>query len=191
MDLPPSSLLGRLEAFLPEMEKANQTTEKLAQQGKLEVLDSNLEVAGTDQQREVEEEEEADGDDAAEGVEQEEDGAEPGAGPPTRTVQLVSAGICVFIVYLHVARGMKYKRVQHGAKCCSNASTQGGSALPLYCCVSSSGLCPWRLRRHPDSQNGTGEGGCEWSSRGGRNRHRRGAGGRGGRQGGGFIACCA
>lgn len=117
MDLPPSSLLGRLEAFLPEMEKANQTTEKLAQQGKLEVLDSNLEVAGTDQQREEEEEEEADGDDAAEGVEQEEDGAEPGAGPPTRTVQLVSAGVCVCIVYLHVARGMKYKRVQHGAKC--------------------------------------------------------------------------
>lgn len=89
MDLPPSSLLGRLEAFLPEMEKANQTTEKLAQEGKLEVLDNNLEVAGTDQQREAAEgtDEEDEG-----GEEEEEEGGE-GEGPeaPPRTVQLVSA----------------------------------------------------------------------------------------------------
>eukprot|EP00903_Cladosiphon_okamuranus_P007686 g7450.t1 len=86
MNLPPSSLLGRLEAFLPELEKANQTTEKLAQEGKLEVIDSNLEVAGTEQQRE--EAEEYDEDDAAEGVEQDEGGAAPRAAPGTRTVQL-------------------------------------------------------------------------------------------------------
>ncbi|CAM9370277.1 unnamed protein product [Ectocarpus sp. 12 AP-2014] len=52
MNLPPSSLLGRLEAFLPEMEKANQKTEKLAQEGKLEVLDGSLEVADSDKQTE-------------------------------------------------------------------------------------------------------------------------------------------
>lgn len=86
MNLPPSSLLGRLEAFLPEMEKANQTTEKLAQEGKLEVLDSNLEVAGTDQQSE--ETEEAEEVEATEGV-------EPGAAPPTRTVQLVRSVSCI------------------------------------------------------------------------------------------------
>eukprot|EP00752_Nemacystus_decipiens_P012051 g10684.t1 len=86
MNLPPSSLLGRLEAFLPEMEKANQTTEKLAQEGKLEVLDSNLAVAGSDHQAEVAGE--ADEEEATEGTEQGEDGAEAGAVPPTRTVQL-------------------------------------------------------------------------------------------------------
>lgn len=91
MNLPPSSLLGRLEAFLPELEKANQSTEKLAQEGKLEVLDSNLEVAGTEQHREEAEEDEED--EATEGVEQDEGGAEGGAAPATRTVQLVSARI--------------------------------------------------------------------------------------------------
>ncbi|CAM9396497.1 unnamed protein product, partial [Hapterophycus canaliculatus] len=86
MDLPPSSLLGRLEAFLPEMEKANQTTEKLAQEGKLEVLDSNLEVAGADHQSEAAEgTDEEDGD---EDQEQEEGGPGEGAGAPPRTVQL-------------------------------------------------------------------------------------------------------
>lgn len=89
MNLPPSSLLGRLEAFLPEMAKANQTTKKLAQEGKLEVLDNNLEVAATNQQ----ETEEADEEEATERVEQEEEGAGSGEAPSTRTVQLVSAGI--------------------------------------------------------------------------------------------------
>lgn len=88
MDLPPSSLLGRLEAFLPEMEKANQTTEKLAQEGKLEVLDGSLEVAGTDQPREtVEGTDEEDGDKE----EEQEEGEGEGAAAPPRTVQLVSA----------------------------------------------------------------------------------------------------
>ena len=91
MNLPPSSLLGRLEAFLPEIEKANQTTEKLAREGKLEVLDNNLEVAGTNEP--TEEAEEADEEVAAEGVGHDNDDAEPGAAPSTRTVQLVSAGI--------------------------------------------------------------------------------------------------
>lgn len=91
MNLPRSSLLGRLEAFLPEMEKANQTTEKLAQEGTLEVLDSNLEVAGTDQQREEAGTDEEEGEDEVEGHEREGEGEGTGAAPP-RTVQLVSAG---------------------------------------------------------------------------------------------------
>lgn len=74
---------------MPEMEKANQTTEKLAQDGALEVLDSNLEVAGTDQQREeAERTDEEEGEEVAE--EHEREGVEIGAVPP-RTVQLVSA----------------------------------------------------------------------------------------------------
>lgn len=92
MDLPPSSLLGRLQAFLPEIEKANQTTQKLVEEGKLEVLDDHLEVAGTEQEKEeAEETDEEDEDD--ERAEQEgtatEDGSGAGAVPP-RTVQLVS-----------------------------------------------------------------------------------------------------
>lgn len=93
MNLPPSPLLGKLEAFLPELEKANQATEKLAQEGKLEVIDSNLKVAGTDHEREetersgAEEEDESEG----EGKEQEEgQGAATATAPPARTVQLVS-----------------------------------------------------------------------------------------------------
>lgn len=94
MNLPPSSLLGRLEAFLPEMEKANQKTEKLAQEGKLEVLDGSLEVADSDKQTEG-----AEGTDDEAGdseVEEEEEGGqvEGAAGVVTarRTVQLVSVG---------------------------------------------------------------------------------------------------
>lgn len=87
MNLPSSSLLGRLEAFLPEMEKANQTTDKLVKEGKLEVLDDNLEVAGADQQGEG-----AEGtDDEEDDEEEEEGGGQAGAAPP-RTVQLVRMG---------------------------------------------------------------------------------------------------
>lgn len=113
MNLPPSSLLGRLEAFLPEMEKANQTTEKLVKEGKLEVLDTNLEVAGTDQQGE--ETEEADEEEATGEVHQEEeDGAGPGAAPPSRTVQLVSAAFCMCTA---VARGGSQGHSTHGGLC--------------------------------------------------------------------------
>lgn len=99
---------------MPEMEKANQTTEKLAQEGKLEVLDGSLEVAGTDQQRE--EAEDAEEEEATEGVAQEIEGAEPGGAPPTRTVQLVRA--CIMSLYL--ARGVQ-KECRTGPKVVSSA----------------------------------------------------------------------
>lgn len=73
------------------MEKANQTTEKRAQEGTLEVLDSNLEVAGTDQQKEEAGTDEEEGDDEVEVQERGGEGSGTGAVPP-RTVQLVSAG---------------------------------------------------------------------------------------------------
>lgn len=97
MDLPPSALLGRLQAFLPEMEKANRTTERLFADGKLDVIDANLAVA-TDQQHEDEGGEATDNEDEAE--EEVEDGIqggrnwpdgarEEGASGDCRTVQLV------------------------------------------------------------------------------------------------------
>lgn len=100
MNLPPSSLLGRLEAFLPEINNANKATEKLAKEGKLEVLDDNLEVAGSDEQAEgVEGTDEEDGeeeDQEGEGVGREVEGGGAGAGAlPPRTVQLVSGTILV------------------------------------------------------------------------------------------------
>ena len=52
MDMSRSSLLGRLEAFLPEMEKANRETDKLAQEEKLEVIDKKLKVASPEDLRE-------------------------------------------------------------------------------------------------------------------------------------------
>lgn len=47
MDLPRSSLLSTLQQFLPEIEEANRKTARLAADGKLDVLDSNLEVASS------------------------------------------------------------------------------------------------------------------------------------------------
>lgn len=72
------------------MEKANKTTEKLAQEGTLEVLDSNLEVGGTDQQEDAETDEEG-GEEVVEEQERQGEGLDIGEVPP-RTVQLVSAG---------------------------------------------------------------------------------------------------
>lgn len=87
MNLPPSALLGRLQAFLPELEEANRTTEKLAMEGKLEVLDTSLEVANTEQKEEAEatDEEGEDGEEA-EGT------GEDAKSPPPQTIQLVSDG---------------------------------------------------------------------------------------------------
>lgn len=103
--MPPSALLGRLQAFLPELEEANRTTEKLAKEGKLEVLDTNLEEANTDQPKEEaeatdeEEEEEEEDEEEAEGT-----GAGGGEGdeglPPPKTIQLVSEGV----VYRYIAQ---------------------------------------------------------------------------------------
>ena len=87
MSLPPSALLGRLQAFLPELKEANLLTEKLAKEGKLEVLDTNLEAAGTDEQKE---------EDAEATNEEEEDEEEAGragqggeGSAPPKTIQLV------------------------------------------------------------------------------------------------------
>ena len=91
MSLPPSALLGRLQAFLPELKEANLLTEKLAKEGKLEVLDTNLEAAVTDEQKE---------EDAEATNEEEEDEEEAGragqggeGSAPPKTIQLVSEGV--------------------------------------------------------------------------------------------------
>lgn len=97
MSLPPSALLGRLQAFLPELEEANRTTESLAKEGKLQALDTNLEVADTDQQKEEAEatdEDEEENEDEAEGVGGAEGGEEGDGGlPPPKTIQLVSESV--------------------------------------------------------------------------------------------------
>lgn len=90
--MPPSALLGRLQAFLPELQEANRTTERLAKEGRLEVLDTNLEVVDTDQQKEEadatdEDEEEAEGAETRVGEEGD------GGLPPPKTIQLVSEGV--------------------------------------------------------------------------------------------------
>lgn len=92
--MPPSALLGRLQAFLPELEEANRTTEKLAMEGKLEVLDTNLEVADTEQQKEEAEATDEEGED---GEEAEETGEEDEKSPPSKTIQLVSDECCLQI----------------------------------------------------------------------------------------------
>lgn len=104
MNLPPSSLLGRLEAFLPEMKEANQATQKLAEEGTLEVLDGSLQVAPTQPEQEDqeegggtdnEEEEEEEGEGGGGG--EEEEGGEMGEAPP-RTVQLVSGIANIYMI---------------------------------------------------------------------------------------------
>ncbi|CAM9163894.1 unnamed protein product [Sphacelaria rigidula] len=96
MNLPPSALLGRLQAFLPEMEKANKATERLLADGKLDVIDANLQVATGhqrgDESAEETDNEEVEGEAGEEDAEEEEDedGPETGgaAGADSRTVEL-------------------------------------------------------------------------------------------------------
>lgn len=94
MDLPRSSLLGRLQAFLPEMEKANRETEKLAEEGKLAVLDDKLEVVDSDGRKDqVEDTDSEDDEEENEGEENEGEegrgGERAGEAVPPRSVQLV------------------------------------------------------------------------------------------------------
>lgn len=103
MNLPPSALLGRLQAFLPEMEKANKATERLLADGKLDVIDANLQVATGhqrgDESAEETDNEEVEGEVGEEDAEEEEDedGPETGgaAGADSRTVELVRVGMVV------------------------------------------------------------------------------------------------
>lgn len=88
MDLPRSSLLGRLQAFLPEMEKANHETEKLAKEGKLAVLDDKLEVVDSDGRKEQVGNTDSEGDEENEG-EEGKTGETAGEAVPPRSVQLV------------------------------------------------------------------------------------------------------
>lgn len=97
MDLPPSALLGRLQAFLPEMEKANKQTQRLATEGKIDLIDANLRVA-TDHGSEDEDGEETDNEDDEEGDAQEEEVEREGAaaGSDGRTIQMVRLCSCQY-----------------------------------------------------------------------------------------------
>ncbi|CAN0309861.1 unnamed protein product, partial [Discosporangium mesarthrocarpum] len=99
MTLPPSSLLERLGAFLPEMAKANEEILSLSKSGKLEMLDANLVIAdeeadeSSDDESEVDEDEPGDSQFDSKGTE--EDKAEvvsaegiQGTGQDKRVVQL-------------------------------------------------------------------------------------------------------
>lgn len=97
MDLPRSSLLRRLQAFLPEMEKANRETEKLAKEGKLAALDDKLEVVDSDGRKEQVGDTDSEGDEENEG-EEGRAGETAGEAVPLRSVQLVRlAWVSVFL----------------------------------------------------------------------------------------------